>query len=210
MPSRNPFSTDVDPSTTADSRFDSCRRTSTLSLKRSFTGSWSRSSRRISEVLLAAEIPLGRLYQCMPQQELNLLQLTTTVMTQLRACSASREARCAPDPPCHNRSEPHTRPHSGRYPSPNLPRPGDGTEYPSLPDTGRSGPLFRGYTGSLLRYGLPSCSPRCTDLTRNLPQPTGTFTPELPASRSPFSPSGITTWQLSAFTDGTFTHWKVS
>jgi hypothetical protein len=154
---------------------------------------------RISEVLLAAEIPLGHLYQCRLQQELNLLQLTTTVMTQLRACSASREARCAPDPPSHNRSEPHTRPHSGRYPSPNLPRPGDCTEYPSLPDTGRSGPLFRGYTGSLLRYGLSSCSPPRTDLTTNLPQPTGTFTPELPASRSPFSPSGITTVATERF-----------
>jgi len=32
-----------------------------------------------------------------------------------------------------------------------------------------------------------------TDLTRHFAQPTGTFTPELPASRSPFSSSGITT-----------------
>src|SRR6266567_1089896 len=38
---------------------------------------------RASQVLLAAEIPLGRLYRCMPQQELNLLQLTTTVVAQL-------------------------------------------------------------------------------------------------------------------------------
>ncbi len=42
---------------------------------------------RVSEVLLAAEIPLRRLYRRMPQQELNLLQFTTTVVTQLRAGS---------------------------------------------------------------------------------------------------------------------------
>ena len=42
---------------------------------------------RVSEILFAAEIPLGRLHRCMPQQELNLLQFTTTVVTQLRACS---------------------------------------------------------------------------------------------------------------------------
>ena len=43
---------------------------------------------RASEILLAAEIPLGRLHRRMPQQELNLLQFTTTVVTQLRACPA--------------------------------------------------------------------------------------------------------------------------
>src|SRR5260370_41125732 len=43
---------------------------------------------RASQVLFAAEIPLGRLYRCMPQQELNLLQLTTTVVAQLRAISS--------------------------------------------------------------------------------------------------------------------------
>src|SRR5207302_7222983 len=42
---------------------------------------------RVSEILFAAEIPLGRLHRRMPQQELNLLQFTTTVVTQLRACS---------------------------------------------------------------------------------------------------------------------------
>jgi hypothetical protein len=43
---------------------------------------------RASEILLAAEIPLGRLHRRMPQQELNLLQFTTAVVTQLRACPA--------------------------------------------------------------------------------------------------------------------------
>jgi hypothetical protein len=36
------------------------------------------------EILLAAEITLGRLYRRVPQQELNLLQRSSAVMTQLR------------------------------------------------------------------------------------------------------------------------------
>ena len=38
---------------------------------------------RMSEILLAAEIALGRLYRRVPQQELNLLQLPSAVMAQL-------------------------------------------------------------------------------------------------------------------------------
>ena len=68
-----------------------------------------------------------------------------------------------------------------------------GSALPKFPSSVSDGGWFRGYTGSLLRCGLSSCSPPCTDLTRNFPQPTGTFTPELPTSRSPFSSSGITT-----------------
>ena len=54
------------------------------------------------------------------------------------------------------------------------------------------GGWFRGFTGSLL---ATACRVACplTDLTGHFAQPTGTFTPELSASRSPFSPSGITT-----------------
>src|SRR5258707_14713456 len=37
----------------------------------------------MSEILLAAEITLGRLYRRVPQQELNLLQRSSAVMTQL-------------------------------------------------------------------------------------------------------------------------------
>ena len=37
------------------------------------------------EILLAAEIALGRLDRCMPEQELNLLQLTAPVVAQFRA-----------------------------------------------------------------------------------------------------------------------------
>jgi len=42
---------------------------------------------RASEILLTAEIPLSRLHRRVPQQELNLLQFTATVVTQLRARS---------------------------------------------------------------------------------------------------------------------------
>ncbi len=74
-----------------------------------------------------------------------------------------------------------------------------GSALPKFPSSVSDGGWFRGYTGSLLRYGLSSCSPPCTDLTRNFPQPTGTFTPELPSSRSPFSSSGITTVATERF-----------
>ena len=74
-----------------------------------------------------------------------------------------------------------------------------GSALPKFPSSVSDGGWFRGYTGSLLRYGLSSCSPPCTDLTRNSSQPTGTFTPELPASRSPFSSSGITTVATERF-----------
>ncbi len=65
------------------------------------------------------------------------------------------------------------------------------------------GGWFRGYTGSLL---AAACRVACplTDLTGNFAQPTGTFTPELPASRSPFSSSGITTVATERFHRGDF------
>jgi hypothetical protein len=43
---------------------------------------------RMSEILFAAEIAFRRLNGCMPQQELNLLQLTTAAVAQLRTGSA--------------------------------------------------------------------------------------------------------------------------
>jgi len=60
------------------------------------------------------------------------------------------------------------------------------------------GGWFRGFTGSLL---AAACRVACplTDLTGHFAQPTGTFTPELPASRSPFSSSGITTVATERF-----------
>jgi hypothetical protein len=39
---------------------------------------------RMSEILLAAKIAFRRLHGRMPKQELNLLKLTTAVVTQLR------------------------------------------------------------------------------------------------------------------------------
>jgi hypothetical protein len=39
----------------------------------------------MSEILFAAQIALCRLHGCMSRQELNLLQLSSTVMTQLGA-----------------------------------------------------------------------------------------------------------------------------
>jgi len=43
---------------------------------------------RVSQILLATEIALGGLHRCMPQQELNLLQLSAAAVAQLRAGSA--------------------------------------------------------------------------------------------------------------------------
>ena len=61
-------------------------------------------------------------------------------------------------------------------------------------------PIIRFRWGDGFAAPLVRCSLRpiellapLTDLTRHFAQPTGTFTPELPASRSPFSSSGITT-----------------
>src|ERR1022692_597311 len=42
---------------------------------------------RMSEILFAAEIAFRRLYGCVPQQELNLLQLTPAAVAQLRTGS---------------------------------------------------------------------------------------------------------------------------
>jgi hypothetical protein len=60
------------------------------------------------------------------------------------------------------------------------------------------GGWFRGFTGSLLAAACRvACPPDGSD--RAFAQPTGTFTPELPASRSPFSSSGITTVATERF-----------
>jgi hypothetical protein len=60
------------------------------------------------------------------------------------------------------------------------------------------GGWFRGFTGSLL---AAACRVACplTDLTGYFGKPTGTFTPELAASRSPFSPSGMITVATERF-----------
>ena len=98
---------------------------------------------RASEILLAAKIPLSRLHRRMAQQELNLLQFTTTVVAQLRAGSPQVVRRDVLQ--THPLTTPpnHVKDYILRDAlPPNLPRPGDCTEYPSLPDTGRSWPLI--------------------------------------------------------------------
>ena len=60
------------------------------------------------------------------------------------------------------------------------------------------GGWFRDFTGSLLATSCRvACSP--TDLTGSFSQPTQTFTPELPTSRSTFSSPGITTVATERF-----------
>jgi hypothetical protein len=68
-----------------------------------------------------------------------------------------------------------------------------GSALPKFPSSVSDGGWFRGYTGLLLRCGLSSCSPPLYGSDQEFPPANGTFTPELPASRSPFSSSGITT-----------------
>jgi hypothetical protein len=62
-------------------------------------------------------------------------------------------------------------------------------------------PMGDGFAASLIRCSLRPVEllAPLTDLTELFAQPTGTFTPELPASRSPFSPSGITTVATERF-----------
>lgn len=98
---------------------------------------------RGAEILLAAEIPLRRLHRSMPQQELNLLQFTTTIVTQLRACSPQVVRRDVLQTHPLTTGPNHVPDYILRDTlPPNFPRPGDCTEYPSLPDTSRSCPLI--------------------------------------------------------------------
>ena len=62
-------------------------------------------------------------------------------------------------------------------------------------------PMGDGFAASLVRCSLRPVEllAPLTDLTGHFVQPTGTFTPELPASRSPFSSSGITTVATERF-----------
>jgi hypothetical protein len=67
-------------------------------------------------------------------------------------------------------------------------------------------PIIRFRWGDGFAATLVRCLPRpvellapLTDLTGNFAQPSRTFTPELPASRSPFSSSGITTVATERF-----------
>jgi hypothetical protein len=60
------------------------------------------------------------------------------------------------------------------------------------------------------RYGLPGCSPPCTDRT-GMPQPSGTFTTRLSTARSPSPLLVITTTVAgSPSVGGTLTRWNGS
>ena len=101
----------------------------------------------MSEILFAAEIAFRGLDGCMPQQELNLLQLATAAVAQLRAGSPqimrcnmlqARSLAAGLDYVPHNILRDAFPPH--------LSRPGDGSKDPSLPDPGCRRPLIeRGF-----------------------------------------------------------------
>jgi hypothetical protein len=100
----------------------------------------------MSEILFATEIAFRRLHGCMPQQELNLLQLATARVAQLRTGSP-QVMRCNM---LHGRSlaagldyVPHDILRDGF--SPHLSRPGDGPKDPALRHPGCSCPLIEGY-----------------------------------------------------------------
>lgn len=97
----------------------------------------------MSQTLFAAKIALRRLYRRVPQQELNLLQLFSAVMTQLRTdppqvvgCYAlqARSPTTGPDHVPHDILRDSTAPHFSRL----CHAPGG----PSLRDPGRSYPLI--------------------------------------------------------------------
>jgi len=98
---------------------------------------------RMSEILFAPQIAFRRLDGCMPEQELDLLQLATAAVAQLRAgppqvvrCNMLQAGSLAAglDYVPHNILRDAFPPH--------LSHPGDGSEYPSLRNPGCSYPLI--------------------------------------------------------------------
>jgi hypothetical protein len=97
----------------------------------------------MAEILFATEIAFGSLDRCMPEQKLNLLQLATVTVTELRTgppqvmrCNVlqARSLTTGLDHVPHDILRDSAAPHfSG---------PGDGSKNPSLHDTGCSGPLI--------------------------------------------------------------------
>ena len=101
----------------------------------------------MSEIPFSAEIAFGCLDGCMPQQELNLLQLATTAVAQLRAGSP-QIVRCYMLQARFLAAALHHVPHDILRDAlpPHLSRSGDGSEYPSFPDPSCSYPLIeRGF-----------------------------------------------------------------
>src|ERR1039458_3241913 len=97
----------------------------------------------MSEILFAAEIAFRRLDGCMPQQELNLLQLTPAAVAQLRAGSP-QVVRCNMLQAGSLAATLDYVPHDilrDAFP-PYLSHPGDGSKDPSLRDPGCRSPLI--------------------------------------------------------------------
>jgi hypothetical protein len=95
------------------------------------------------EILFATEITFRRLDRCMPEQELNLLQLAAAIVAQLgtgspqvmrcnmlQACSLAATLDYVPHDILRDTFSPYLSPSS------------DGTKDPSLRDLGRSCPLI--------------------------------------------------------------------
>ena len=98
---------------------------------------------RMPEILFAAEIAFRRLDGCMPQQELNLLQLTAAAVAQLRT-GPPQVVRCNVLQARSLAAGLDYVPHDilrDAFP-PHLSRPGDGSKDPSLRDPGGSCPLI--------------------------------------------------------------------
>ena len=94
---------------------------------------------RMSEILFAAEVALRGLYRCMPQQELNLLQLATAGVAQLRT-GPPQVMRCNMFQARSLAAGLDHVPHDilrDAFP-PHLSRSGDGSEDPSLRDASGS------------------------------------------------------------------------
>ena len=93
----------------------------------------------MSEILFAAEIAFRCLDGCMPQQELNLLQLTTAAVAQLRAGSPQVMRRNMLQAGSLAAGLDYVPDNILRDPfPPYLSHPGDGSEYPSLRNPGCS------------------------------------------------------------------------
>jgi hypothetical protein len=101
---------------------------------------------RMSEILFATEIAFRRLHRCMSQQELNLLQLSTARVAQLRTGSPqvmrgnvlqARSLAAGLDYVPHDILRDASSPH--------LSRPGDGAKDSSLRDSSCYRPLIKGY-----------------------------------------------------------------
>ena len=98
---------------------------------------------RMAEILFAAQIAFRRLDRCMPQQELNLLQLATARVEPLRTGSPQVMLRNMLQARSLAATLDYVPHHILRDAfSPHLSRSGDGSKNPSLHDTGCSCPLI--------------------------------------------------------------------